>query len=206
MRVRRAKWLLQAVGIGCYFAAAISLAWAFFWPCTVPTLSIVKEGRRTADNVPRAATSSESRASTLGSHWEKRLRAPLIDPPVAVTGESTPRDGQPQPEPWNATLLGTILEPGHNVAIIAVPPATIEVKGVGEKVGEDPFGAEIVDVLRDKVVLRRDGALITLTVLPPAVSLHPATEMTKAPDTPGNDIPPAQAGPTVPADAAAVNK
>jgi hypothetical protein len=98
------------------------------------------------------------------------LRASLLDPPIVSPDESNLPAPQSESEPpLSASLLGTILEPGHNLALFAVPLSPIQVKGVGETVGDDHSGVE-----REKVVLRYRGELITLDIKPSAIESDPA--------------------------------
>ena len=75
------------------------------------------------------------------------LRRPLHDPPPPA---SPPMHTDP---PLNIRLAGVVLEIGHNQALIAIPDGSVQLKGVGESVGD----ALIQDIGKDHIMVRYLG-------------------------------------------------
>jgi len=86
-------------------------------------------------------------------YWERPLRRPLFDPPPVVETPPAP----PPPPPLNLRLVGTILEPGRAVAVLANAAGKIEMKAVGQSTGDPGQPAEILEVHRERVVVRYAG-------------------------------------------------
>jgi type II secretory pathway component PulC len=92
---------------------------------------------------------------------KKPLRVPFSSstPPPAEETDPVPMDPDPM---LNVTLRGTILERGYSVAVFETPESPVELRGVGELVGDEGDEAEVVEIYRDHVVLRYQGQLVTL--------------------------------------------
>jgi hypothetical protein len=138
------------------------LAWAVFWPCTEPRLptdssSAARENAAVTD--PPEQSIDQQQFAALSS---KRLRAPLgkADSQATEDMDAVPMD---MPDPLlNLTLRGTIVEKGHSVAIFSTAESPLELRGIGEVVGEEGDEAEVVEIQRDLVVLRYQGELVKL--------------------------------------------
>lgn len=91
--------------------------------------------------------------------WSRPLRQPLFDPPPAA-----PVVVKTTPPPLPAKLLGTIEESGQSKALFAMKGGSMEIRGVGEKLGEDASAAEIVSIEQERVVVKYHGQSITLTL------------------------------------------
>jgi hypothetical protein len=87
--------------------------------------------------------------------WTKQLRRPLYDPPPPPPVERTL-------PPLEVTLLGTILEPGNSKAMISSRGNTVEYKRVGDLLGPPESPAELLEILGDSIVLRRENETMTL--------------------------------------------
>jgi hypothetical protein len=61
------------------------------------------------------------------------------------------------------------------------------VKGVGETVGDDHSGVEVVEIEREKVVLRYREELITLVIKPSAVVSNSAADPNAGAEARGRD-------------------
>jgi len=72
------------------------------------------------------------RLDALQAHLDQRLRPPLYDPPPPP---EAPVPVQPPPPPLqvNLRLVGTVLEPGRDKAMLAAPDGNIEFRTVGHQ-------------------------------------------------------------------------
>jgi hypothetical protein len=89
------------------------------------------------------------------------LRRPLFDPPPPVP-VATPV--QPPPPPLTVRLAGTIIEAGHNRAVLRGSDGKTELKAVGEASGP----AEVLEIAPDHCVVRYLGNRVTLKIERPA--------------------------------------
>ena len=67
------------------------------------------------------------------------------------------------PAPLAVTLTGTVVEPGHSLAVFSGAGGKVELKAVGESAG----GAEVLAIRRDSAVVRHNGEPLTLRVPKP---------------------------------------
>lgn len=88
----------------------------------------------------------------LQATWNRMLRQPLFDPPPSAATAV-----KPAPPPFAAKLVGIVEERGRSQALIALPAGTVELRGVGERLGGVPEGAEVVSIEPRHVVLKLRG-------------------------------------------------
>jgi hypothetical protein len=107
------------------------------------------------------ATRGEPTLEAFEQVWDKPLRAPLVDAPPATQPSVAPAVASAPPPLFR--LAGTIVEHGHNYALLITPNGQVDLKAVGEK-----SGAADVDAVTDgSVTLRIDGQLVTLEMPKP---------------------------------------
>ena len=96
------------------------------------------------------------------------LRRPLVDPPPPKPREVTPRPTPPapvRPAPRPAlTLVGTMVESGKSMAIIADASGNFDVKGVGESLSLSPTGVTVERITSEQVDIQLNGSTTTLTI------------------------------------------
>ena len=92
---------------------------------------------------------------------ERQLRAPLYDPEPPPPAPPKPIfSPAPRSKPTlklNLTLVGTIIDPGNSLAIIADANGQFDVKGVGDTLEIDPDGIEISNIKAEQVTLTHRG-------------------------------------------------
>lgn len=154
MNARRARVCLwSAAAVLAAGAGAIAVA-AILMPVREPkvraTPSLTKPG---------ASASAESLPplKAFAAAWSLDLRRPLYDPPPgSVTAAKTAKP----PPPLAVTLTGTVVEPGHSLAVFSAAGGKVELKAVGESAG----GAEVLEIGRDTAVVWHNGEQVTLRV------------------------------------------
>lgn len=157
MNIQRTKLYLWSAACGLMLATVGVGATASLWPYDIPTLQ---------NNSAPARRSSESQQktvslpplSTFGQVWSLNLRRPLIDEPKVAPTPAKKRS-KPTP-PLSARLAGTVVEPGHSIAMFITKNGKIELKGIGEKVG----GAEVIEITSTGVSLKYHEKVIDLAL------------------------------------------
>src|SRR5262245_61000951 len=129
LSVRTQQTVLNGAAAACLLAVPAVLVWGLMVPARL--ISDVA----TASSPETSHTSNVS--STLRPNvpspqddalWTKRLRRPLFDPPPPVVQKK-------ELPPLRVALLGTIIEPGNSMAIVAGPDGNMEYKRLGDRVG-----------------------------------------------------------------------
>lgn len=159
MRVRKARFCLVSLGVVFCLTAALSLAWGVLR--TTPVSLELQDNIRpiVPNGNQEPMTSAAAKINENDEVWSRPYRRPLVDlPPVA----SSPVVAQVKAPPLNLKLMGTILEPGRERAIFSTAKGVSELRKVGETVGDAPASAEVVQIARDRVVVRYNGELVTL--------------------------------------------
>ena len=116
-------------------------------------------------NVPRIARqANDGQSGQQASDVELgvALRRPLTDPPPP---RPVPRPVTPAPPPpptLEMTLVGTIIEPGNSLAIIADAAGEFDVKGVGESLELNPPGVSVKSIESEQVQLQYRGETSTV--------------------------------------------
>lgn len=151
-----------------------------YWGATAPLTSeasrslVSAEGGEEPADRTRSSKSREDLVARLALVWSRPLLGPLVDPlppPVVSPPEPTvvtplvPRE--PTRTPLDVRLVGTILEAGRSMALLADSSGRIHLKRSGETI-ELPAGdtIEVGDILVDQVTVTRRGESVSLT-LPP---------------------------------------
>lgn len=162
MRVRRARLSLLGVAALCGIGSIAALAWGIIWPVSTVALQ-----DRPANAVTGTASAETTKATTpalesLVTHCNKPLQRPLRQDTVAAAQAAAAQQAAKNGGPFSAMLVGTMIEEGFSRAMFSVPPATIELKAVGELIGIPPVTAEIVKIEPNQVLVRYQGQLVTL--------------------------------------------
>lgn len=87
--------------------------------------------------------------------WNLDLRRSLYDQPVPVAMKPAKRQ---TPSRLSARLAGTVIEPGHSVAMFITPGGKIELKSVGETMG----AIKVLDITPEGVSVLHRGKKIDL--------------------------------------------
>ena len=116
----------------------------------------------------RASSEEGSTDQRKPSIVKRELRGPLYDPPPKpvvpkpVVPKQTPK---PPPKPkLNWTLVGTLIESGSSVAIVADETGEFDVKGEGDSLELEPQGVQIKSITAEQVTLAFRGAETTLSL------------------------------------------
>jgi hypothetical protein len=135
-------------------AAAAAVAWAIAWPYAGPAV----DARAHAKPGPAivVATLTDPALSDFAKVWDINLQRPLIDHPApAVAAPAAPIVARP---PVGVKLIGTVIEPGHSVAIFIRTDGKTEVKAVGESVAGD----QVLEIKPESATLRHGTDSVVL--------------------------------------------
>lgn len=160
MRIASMRKLLWLLGTSLLLGSGCTVVWAICWPYDIPatTTSVRPQTATVRNTVQQEAT--QPTFADFEPYLDRQLRRPLVDPPPATT---TPAASPTRPAPQlQIRLVGTILEAGRSMAMLTTPAGSIEVRGIGETVGEPPADAEVLDIGLNKAVLRYRGQSVTL--------------------------------------------
>ena len=155
----RLKTSLRIAGVGLSAAAALTVLTCLFWPMDVAAPTEESNARQEKSPARQSAPLRPT-LKQLEAVWEKPLRRPLVDPQLPTTTTAnviTPQQALP-----NVRLLGIALESGHSFAIFAMPQGVIELRRVGETLGEAAGGPQIASIDAQQVVIRFQGRQITV--------------------------------------------
>ena len=159
MRTMKSKRLAMRTATGLMLAGSVATcAWTFS-EVKVPDAVPSNVGPRfSADDVEAEAAESlsPSRFASL------RLQRPLVDPPPKPVVEKKPVVVKTKPKPpprvkLPLTLIGTIINPPNNLAILSDSSGKFDVKAVGESLELDPVGMEIESIGSEQVVIAFNG-------------------------------------------------
>jgi hypothetical protein len=117
----------------------------------------------------------------------RALRRPLFDPPPPPPAPTPEPKPQPEPKPTVArtptppkpptlevTLVGTIIEAGQSLAIVADANGDFDVKGIGEPLELSPQGIKIEKIEPEQVTVSYQGRESTITLDRSAAADRPA--------------------------------
>lgn len=150
-RMRRLLWL--GGGLAWSAACGVVVCAVVAPPPEVVPPRMPPMPARKAQAAPPPLPSAEESAAV----WRRPLRKPLFDPPpTAPVPTSAPS------APLIAKLLGTIEEEGRSRGLFALKGGATEVRGVGERLGDLPDGAEVVSIEPQRAVLKHHGKSIVL--------------------------------------------
>jgi hypothetical protein len=162
MHMPRLKTNLRVAGVGLSTAAVLTAFTCLFW--TVDVVSPTEESiTRAENNAVRHVVSPHLTIKQFEPLWQKPLRRPLVDPPKPQTVISAANTVAQQPQSLpNVRLLGIALEAGHSMAFFAMPQGVIELRGIGETLGDSPGGPQVASIEDQKVVIRFQGRQINM--------------------------------------------
>ena len=152
-RVRRALWVIG--GLASAGAVAVVIA-AALSPLDASSDSS-ETPRPQAPNLGAKSLQATLPLSAFASAWRVQLRRPLIDPPPDAASNAIV-DISSKPAPVNIRLIGTIIDAHHPRGVFMTGLATVELKGVGDRVG----GGTVLSIERDSATLAYNGGTITL--------------------------------------------
>ncbi len=156
MTHRSWKRLLKSWTFGSLLAAGGILSVCLLRPCDLPG-----SGEPTAERTkPMAVKELHTRPTRqqFAQVERKTLRRPLVDPVAEKTAARAARRAPPPA----VRLIGVAFEGDHSLALMSNPQGQIEVKGVGEMIGEDTSGMQILKIEAQSVELQHQGETITL--------------------------------------------
>lgn len=154
MKLRTQKRLLTISTLVLLAAAAVAFGWALQNPYdSVPVLT-----NQSSASKSRLATNKfvQVGQETRQQLWGKPLRRPLYDPPPP------PPPPKKKLPPLKVELMATIVEPGNSMAIVSLPDGITEYKTIGDTLGPKESPAELIKILADSIVLKREDQEVTL--------------------------------------------
>jgi type II secretory pathway component PulC len=157
MSVRHTKLALKVTCVGLWIAMALVTAWTVLgWETemAVPDTPAIAAAHGEENSMKPAIPTLQQFATV----WHKPLRRPLFDPPPAAAASAAVA----VQAPLNIKLLGTAIEAEESLAIFAIPPGTVEVKRVGEAIGEGAARVQVREIQGQRVILERHGRPVTL--------------------------------------------
>lgn len=154
-RLARGLWAAAAALAG---AAALAAAWALWAPHDPRTDASAADVARPVAR-PKVAAPALPLAS-FEAIWDLKLQEPLFP---SAPGNKSVASKPPPPPPLGFKLLGTIIEPGRSLAMLATAGGKAELRGVGEEYG----GAKILEIEQDRVTARYNGRPVTLELQQP---------------------------------------
>lgn len=154
MTLRRQRIVLWLSGAVTCVLAIFSLGLGIGLPYTHRDAELSRTRSAKAHGINLA---SEPSLVTLQASAQLDLQRPLFDaPPPAPAPVVVP----PPPPPLAVQLAGTIIEPGHNQAMLVGPDGKTELKSVGESSGS----AKILEINQDNCVVQYLGSRVTLKI------------------------------------------
>lgn len=154
------KTVLRITGTALSLAAVLVVAACLAWPLGISDPEVetaMSQAERIADQHKTVPKPSIQQFESL---LKKQLRRPLIDPPTVKNAE-TKAVVKKRPMP-RVRLLGIALEAGHSLAIFSTHKGEIELKGVGEILGDEADGPRISTIEDRRVVICYRGKEVTL--------------------------------------------
>lgn len=166
--------LLRAVVL-TLLIASIFILWRAFQDPTLPPIQALDSGNsasRAASSVQFTLPLAEFAAIT-----QLQLGAPLHDPPEPEEDvepeipDEEPfeepemaEEEDPEPPGMGLRVIGTVLEAGRSMAIVADEDGGLQVKGEGEKIETEIGTGEIERIEYDQITILLDGEKQTLTM------------------------------------------
>ena len=144
-------WTLGTMILIVAAAVAIDSIWAPY------ELGVVGASASPTTRQMQASLQAEPTLAALQSAARMDLRRPLFDPPPPAPIVAAP---PPAPPPLTVRLAGTIIEPGHDRAVLIGPDGKTELKAVGETSGP----AEVMEIGTNSCVVRYLGNPVTLKI------------------------------------------
>lgn len=159
MDLQRTKLLLLTGSTVLGAGTLLLIAWALWIPIAASASADRRALAVSPDSVSLRA--DEPRIEDFAQIWEKPLRRSLSDsmpPPDRPTVVSN------RFAPLNLQLLGTMVEPDQARALFATHRGELEVRRVGESIGNPPASAELLRIEPKAVRLRYRNQDFTLVL------------------------------------------
>jgi hypothetical protein len=162
MRLKTTKGLLNLASLGILASACGVGYWG---------LRPGSEGDSTAATATDAPTSENANkppapliarvggTASAPANWARPLRRPLFDPPPVVAVVV-----KPPPQPLRVKLLATMVEPENSTAMLKHANGKVVFCKVGDTLGADEAGTEILKIETGSISLRRGQEHLRLTV------------------------------------------
>lgn len=156
MQIRHKRWLLYGASMVLWTLSAALVVWACQSPPTPP-----REMRPVPVRPAPSPQSSLTRSPPLQDFaplWDRRLRRPLVDPPLAETNaqQKAPagqnRRGRKRKTAGGLRLVGTMLDAERSLAVFVNGRGDIDLKGVGETLDLAP-GTRVEQIELTQVTL-----------------------------------------------------
>ena len=161
MQVQRLRICLWLAGTLLYVSAGLVLAWGWLSPGFAARRPAASRSPRTSrGEIPTNNTPSLT-LQDFERVYSRQLRRPLFDVPSPVVKPVVKRPTTKKQESLKMKLIGTILEPDRTVAMFSTAAGKIEFKRVGESVGTQAARAEVVEIQRNRVLVRYADRVIT---------------------------------------------
>jgi type II secretory pathway component PulC len=162
MQIHKLKSGLQITGLGLGLSAVLILSWCLLWPCKLSVgmaaSSFSHEDNKSINKLQNPKLSLKQ----FEPFWQKQIRRPLYDPPpkTATTQQAVVEKRSPP----NVKLLGVAVEANHSLAMFLNSRGSIEVKGIGDILGDNGNDPQIVAIENQRVMLRYQGETLTLAL------------------------------------------
>jgi len=155
MNIRRTKSQLGFTAIGLVLASVGVIVTACLWPYQQHCASNIQSVK--PKPTPSSQVNTLPALSTLANIWKLNLRRPIFDNPTARTATAPTRKAASR---LSARLAGTVIESGHSIAMFVTKKGGIELKSIGEMVGN----AKILSISKNGVTVEHNGTTIELSL------------------------------------------
>ena len=183
MNVRQRKNLIAASAALVALAGAAVLAAGLVLPVTISpsdshTLARTAGGKAASTQAIASDTadSSQQWREDLLRLCQVDLRRDLFEVPTvaapAIDPATTPSTAA-QASSLSIRLIGTIIEPGHSMALFQKATGIVELASQGDTFDDGGVAVTVVTVEPLKVTVRRAGVSIELVIPPPAPAVAP---------------------------------
>lgn len=157
MDISTQQRILYAIAGSCLLGTVAAVYWSTTGVREFVIPPTATKNRIAAVEDPIVAKAILSDANLTGA-----LRGPLYDPPppVAKPRVELPPAAKPTPPPkpqLDLTLVGTIIDAGQSLAIIADATGKFDVKGIGEALELSPEGVRIDQIESEQITLQYQG-------------------------------------------------
>ncbi len=152
--IRSLLWLAMAA----FCAAAVLVLAVSIGRQPQPSQAVTPPVTRDARGIDPQVSALPTLAEFEGV-WGLDLQRPLYDQPVAAAPAAGAAPTAKRAARLPYRLLGTAIEPGHNLAMLSADNGRIEFKAVGDRVGD----AEVIQITRGTVTLTYRGKQVQLS-------------------------------------------
>jgi len=160
MTLRRLRTWLYVTTVLMLTASAGIMLWASVAPCEGRAGIALRPAGRGDRKADRRAEESPP-LEAFQPLFERKFQRPLYDPPPPEEPEP---EVKKKPSPPPVTLVATMIEATGNQAMFSDNRGNILIRGVGDQLEGGDAPAEIVEIDQDRVVLKCEEEVITLTM------------------------------------------